>query len=401
MHDDFLVQLQPRILAGQLRFRSTMKRLVQLSRPDLFKILSAHEGDAFLEPLAFLSFSLNQPTSNLDQIFAGYLVCNDLSSRLTISTESDGSCYVPGLGYFTTDQKNSKLELAVSANRGSMYLEHRGTVVPYDLEPVVRLSETSIELIQRPVGLLANCFVSEGNSITVEISKAAAAHAANLAKAVTIISRLWPTLYQALIQTVRGVVLFHSGEMNSFATTTAHGMAFINSSLGDNEVFFVEDIAHQCGHIIFSAASVDAAEAFIMSPATPLAVFNGQSEDQRSIYVVLHGVFTEALMAKCLDACLTEKVFDASRQHELQGRLAFIMRRFAADLRNISRSGILSTQGEDLVHALYVVWTEIMIRRREMIDACDFSGQSYNFCYRTFAEQNSIFETQALESGTS
>jgi hypothetical protein len=106
-------------------------------------------------------------------------------------------------------------------------------------------------------------------------------------------------------------------------------------------------------------------------------------------------------MAKCLDACLTEKVFDASRQHELQGRLAFIMRRFAADLRNISRSGILSTQGEDLVHALYVVWTEIMIRRREMIDACDFSGQSYNFCYRTFAEQNSIFETQALESGTS
>lgn len=390
MQDDFLAQLQPRILAGQQGFRSTIKRLIQLTRPDLFETLSAHEGDAFLEPFAFLSFSFNQPTSNLDQIFAGYLVSNGLPLRLNISTASDGSFYLPQLGYFTTDRKNSTLELVVSANGGPVHLECNGSLVGYDLEPIVRVPDTSIELIQRPVGLLANCFANhEGNSIPVDISKAVAAHEVHLAKALTVISRLWPTLYEALLQTVRAVVLFRADEMNSFAATAAHGTAFINTALGDNEVFLVEDVAHQCGHIIFSAVSFEAGEDFIASPSTPISVFNGQPDDDRSIYVVLHGVFTEAIMAKCLDACLTEQVFDARRQHELQGRLAFIMRRFAADLRNISRSGILTPRGEDLVHALYMVWTEIMMQRREMIEACDFSGQAYNFCYRTFAEHNS------------
>lgn len=387
--DDFLGQLQPRILAGQQRFRSTMKRLVQLSRPDLFEILSAADDDAFLEPFAFLSFALNQPTSNLDQIFAGYFVSNGLPARLTVSTDSNGSFYVPGLGYFATAQKTSMLEFVVLANK-SMYLQRNGNSVPYVFYRASRLSETSIELVQRPIELLANCFLSpEGDLIPVDINHAVSTHAASLAKALTIISRQWPNLYEAIVQTVRRLVLFQAEGMNSFATTTAHGTAFINTLLGDDEVFLVEDLAHQCGHVIFSAASIETAEDFAVSPSTPIAVFNQQSDDQRSVYVVLHGVFTEALMAKCLDACLTAEVFAGNRNHELQGRLAFILRRFAVDLHNISKPGILSSQGKDLVHALYEVWTEITKRRTGMTEACDFSGQAYNFCYRTFAEKNS------------
>jgi hypothetical protein len=193
-----------------------------------------------------------------------------------------------------------------------------------------------------------------------------------------------------MAQTVRRLVLFSAEGMNSFATTAAHGTAFINVALGDNELFFVEDLAHQCGHVIFSAASAEAGEDFVVPPSTPISLFNNQPDDQRSVYVVLHGVFTEALMAKCLDSCLSERIFEASHEHELRGRLAFILRRFGADLRNISGTGILSSRGEDLVRALYAVWTEIMRRRKEITDSCDFSAQGYNFCYRTFVEQNSV-----------
>jgi hypothetical protein len=355
----------------------------------LFEFLSADDDESLLEPFAFLSFSLEKPASNLDQIFAGYLISRGLRSRLTVSTEGDGSFYVPELGYLTTDQKDSTLELVVPANKEPIYLQRHGGSIHYGLEQIAKLPETSIELVQRPIGLLANCFVSlEGHLIPVDIRNAVADYAAHLANAVTIIARVWPNLYQAMLQTVRRLVLFRAEGMNSFATTAAHGTAFINVDLGDNEVFFVEDLAHQCGHIIFSAASFDAAGDFAVSPATPIALFNRQPDDQRSVYVVLHAVFTEALMALCLDACLTELVFDTRRQHELRGRLAFILRRFAGDLHNISRSGILSSQGEDLVHSLYLVWAEITMRRKEMTECCDFTQQEYNFCYRTFAEKN-------------
>ena len=40
---------------------------------------------------------------------------------------------------------------------------------------------------------------------------------------------------------------------NSFATIKAHGMAFFNVYQDEyDEVFFVDDIAHQTGHIIFN-----------------------------------------------------------------------------------------------------------------------------------------------------
>ena len=387
MRDDFLSELQPRIEQGQQRFKMTMQKLVEISRPDLFELLTACDNEPFLEPFAFLSFSVGQPTANLDQVFAGYLASSGSPLRLTVSTERDGSFYVPNLGYFNTDQTDSHLELLVP----SIFLASDGNPVQYRLEPIVKWSDTSMELVQHSIALLSHCFVGlEGHRVSVDIDEAVADHSPHLAKALTVISEIWPSLYQAMTGVVRKLVLFRAEGINSFATTAAHGAAFINMALGDNEVFLVEDLAHQCGHVIFSAASSEAGESFVVAPSTPIGEFNGQPNDARSVYVVLHGVFTEALMAKCLDACLTETVFDDDREHELQGRLAFILRRFTADLRNISRSGILSSQGEELLYPIYQVWKEIMSRRQATADAFNLSSQGYNFCYQSFAQHNPI-----------
>jgi len=285
--------------------------------------------------------------------------------------------------------QDSRLDLVAPIGSNAWYVMYNGDDIPYILEPPTTVGKTTIELCRYHVPLLDRCFVgADGQAAAVDITDAATAHASHLTKALTTLHRVWPALHEAIVGVVRLVVIFRADGVNSFATTAAHGTAFLNAALGDDEVFFLEDLAHQCGHVIFSAATVKAAENFVVAPTTLMRVFNEQRTDERSVYVALHGVFTEALIAKCLDACMTNGIFSGRQHHELQGRLAFILQRFAADLRNFATPGILSTKGEELLHALREVWRDISVRRTELVTAAAMSNQGYNFSYQRYVELN-------------
>ncbi len=255
------------------------------------------------------------------------------------------------------------------------------------------MRDTTIELCRHYVYLLEHCFTGTGRSaVSIDVEAAATAHIEHLAKAFETLRHIWPALHEAINGVVRLIVVFRAEGLNSFATPAAHGTAFLNAALGDDEVFFLEDLAHQCGHVIFSAATIDAAEIFVVSPDTPMAVFSGQQADERSVYVALHGVVTEAFMAICLDRCLAEELFVGRQRHELQGRLAFILKRFTLDLRNFASRDMLRTRGEELLEDLREVWMDIVARRAQLVGTTDMSNQGYNFSYQRYAELNSGVE---------
>jgi hypothetical protein len=389
MTDDFLSRLMPRIDAGRSRFGETMQKLLRLVRPDLYELLISCDEQAFLEPLAFLYFSTEQREVSLEQVFAGYVAAARRALRAPVLSDRNGRFYVPRLGYFNTSLREQELELIVPADSDAFAVEHDGSAIPYTLEPTTTLPDTSVELCRYPMLLLDQCFVgADGQPVAVDIQNAAAAHAQHLAKAMDIIRRVWPSLYEAIVSSVRRLVIFRSDALNSFATTAAHGAAFFNAALGDDELFYLEDLAHQCGHVIFSAATFDAAEHFVVPPTTRMGAFNGQPGDDRSVYVALHGVFTEALMARCLDAWLAGGRYERGQHHELEGRLAFILKRFTADLRPFARAGILSRAGAELMSPLHETWQELAYRHRELVNASNMSNQGYNFSYRKYAELN-------------
>jgi hypothetical protein len=216
-----------------------------------------------------------------------------------------------------------------------------------------------------------------------------------LDRAFALLRGLHPELYRSLLSVLRTVVIFDGQGLNSFATPAAHGAVFINADLGDTEVFLLEELSHQGGHVLFSAATVNAPSYFDIGPETPVASFTQRRDDDRSVYVVLHGVVTEAWMAQTLDTALSRRVACGVHLHELQGRLAFTLRRFAADLQTIALPGILNDRGLSLLRVLLATYLDIARPRAELVRRADFSNQSYNFSYARYAELNPVWR-QAL-----
>jgi hypothetical protein len=167
-------------------------------------------------------------------------------------------------------------------------------------------------------------------------------------------------------------------------------MAFLNAKPSDDEVFFVEDIAHQCGHIVFSAITFDVSEILDVLPNTPLATITGRTDEPRTVYEALHGVFTEAVMLHCLSECDRHSLFAGRQQHELIGRLGFIVRRFGSDLSNLSRANLFTERGEWLFAEIAKEFKAAYESLWDRIRYLDFSNQLYNFSYLHFAELNKI-----------
>jgi hypothetical protein len=209
-----------------------------------------------------------------------------------------------------------------------------------------------------------------------------------MSSALAIIRDVCPTYYYYLVRAIKKILIFNDSRLNSFADLSAHGVVFLNVGATDNEIFFIEDIAHQGGHVVFSTSTFHNNGLFDVDQNTPLRAFTGVLQETRSIYVVLHGLFTEIAIISCLDAYLDNGDLTSRYKHELEGRLAFIISRFAMDLKNMSYNGIFSVRGREMYHHFIQVFETIYEKRRSIIRESNFSNQPYTFNYQRFTELN-------------
>lgn len=155
-----------------------------------------------------------------------------------------------------------------------------------------------------------------------------------------------------------------------------------------DEVFFIEDLVHQCGHILFNALTLNPAKWLAIDPKTPLSRLTSDLDDSRAVYVALHGVFTECLMSIALAQCFRLEIFEGRQRHELQGRLSLIMRRLQLDLQSVRNPGLCTEAGFGLVAAFAEVFDQVFELARDAIVACDLRNQPYSFCYEKFVALN-------------
>ena len=153
-------------------------------------------------------------------------------------------------------------------------------------------------------------------------------------------------------------------------------------------MFFIEDLAHQCGHILFSALSVNRDDYLRVDSNTPLQQITGTEGEQRDLYTALHGVFTEALMCIALYYCLEAGVFTEAKMHELLGRLSFVMKRFHLDLLNLNHEGLFTDRGLAIIRDCGRAFDDIFRQTKGRITRFDLSNQSYTFSYDRFAALN-------------
>lgn len=321
---------------GQRQLAETVRVLIYRTAPDLFARMPFQHDAAFLDPLLFAWLTASDPPMSLAQ---------------------------------TVDDARAAQLIPIRAALSS--------------------DDAAIELFSGRHPLLDRFFVEEGgNPDDMELVEVANDHAGHLRTAFQLIVRHCPDMAADIATTTRRVMLFRAPVPNSFATLSAHGAVFFNVPERADEVFFLEDIAHQCAHVMFNALTLDKRCFLAVDPALPLAAITGDPAEPRKLYSAFHALYTYTLICRLLATLCERRVFAGRRAHELLGRLGYTLRKFGWDLALLGKRDLYTARGQLCFRRFAVQYRHHLARWSALVDRLDFANQPYNFSYERFAERN-------------
>ena len=370
--------------SGQAAFAEMAKRLLHYRAPALLAFLPEGDSRPLLDPVVFASLCLDSSPLPVEQALLGYMEIESRPSSLRVRSDREGVIYLPNIGYLNTERPDADFLLQIPENGSQFRVNSTTGEINYHFEPLTLIPGTRIELSRRVPASFYSFHAGKDGAVADDVTGAVVkAHESQVFKAFLTLAKVYPAFIDALNDVVRSVVLFRSDCHNSFSSLAAHGAAFFNVDKSANEVFFIEDILHQCGHVLFSSMTYESDSYFTVA-ADHFLPHQDQRAETRSVYVVLHALFTEAAMSEGMNECCNAGAFEGQSRHELVGRIAFIMRRFEADIKSLISSELLSQKGLAIVSQFCKVFTKIYEDRKKEISNFDFSNQPYTFSCEKF-----------------
>jgi hypothetical protein len=376
-----LVWLEERAAAGRLDYADTLRALVIDADPALAAGLPFEKDSVFLEPSLFAVFaSPGEGGATLPQRLAAAFA-GRAGRTLPVRSDGAGTIHLPRLGQLSTALGDAEFKLV--RRGGEWHLSYAGKPVPFTPAPVhiVRGIEllTAIPPYFRPL-------LPAADRDGAAIDEAAFARAA--AAALDAVAAAWPAMSRCLRAHLRTIVALPADGVNSFAAPAAHGAIFVSVADTLTVPQLIEELAHQGGHVIFGAATVDPGPLLEVAPDTPMRAYSDAAEDRRSVYEALHGLLTEALMVVVLDRCLSLRRWSARERLELRGRLAYIGVRAHGELASFAAAGLLSPEGRGLRDLVAACLYPSLQRRRRELEPLDLSQQPYAFDEAVFRRVN-------------
>lgn len=372
---------------GQQYFSSNLKLMVQSVAKELFDRLDDENNAVFLNPMLFAFLNFEEGEISLDQILYGSIAPEKRPACIEVLSNTKGEIYLPALGCLKLAvHQEQKCQLLTK--NGRIEVCSREKLIPITLKTNPIIPHTNIE-----VQCIPNPFTNNliGNYIPgLEAFCADQDNLEALNKAVSILREYYPEFYNLFCLVTRWIMPFSNSASNSFASLAMHGVCFINTHNGDGVVFLIEDIVHQCGHIIFSALTYKPQEYFSIDPETPVRRFTNDTKDDRTLYVLFHGVFTEGLMCEAFDICLKNKLFKGQEEHEVKGRFSFILLRFLLDMEILNKNNHFSKAGQRIYDELYKNMLDKYKRYAFLLTTYNLANQTYNFDYSKFALKNEL-----------
>lgn len=361
---------------------NTIQLLLYIENSSILEKIDFEEEAIFIEPLLFTYFNTKKDKifsiSMLSEIMQGYFVEKE-PLLLNDSFNEEGIAYVPKLGYF--DRGGSKVE--------NIYI----------------IDNSSIELLIYPIVHLKTIFrdlseiVLDWNKIEISndfILKNKKA----LTAAIQFMKKSNKAHFNLIEQCCKKIVLFKTDpkNTNSFATINAHGIAFFNVYQDDyDEVFFVDDIAHQTGHIILTTILFERKKYFLIDENQKIGTITKNESEYRSFYILFHALYTYYTTFLCLDACLQNNYFNKRQIHEAKGRIGFYLFKCESDLLNFQKvinyyekiENVLSIEGIEIFQNIENKYFE-MLKKSNDIPLFNFKNHPYNFTYSEFIKLNPL-----------
>lgn len=403
------------LISGKEKLIHNIKLVLYNKSPNIFEELDFDNNLIYTDPIVFAGInSILKP--NIDDLLWGYKPHISTDNMLKIATDENGICYISNVGYFYTNFKSSSLNLSFSNNE--FVLKNKNLELVHFNYKTCFLIHDRFEVLLHPYELLKEHFYDGDEKIVdVEITEVTKDHLPYLSKAFDIIEECSPDFYELLEICVRKLVIFKSNtydlegaeivERNSFATLSVHGCAFFNAFQDNyNEVYFIEDVAHQCGHVIFNTYLASEPNLFLIDPETNIAAIEEVKEynETRSLFVVVHAMYTYDCIFTCFNDCLVNNVFknDKDKEHELIGRLVFNLNKFVNDfnlLSQLDNSGTnlyFNDAGMQLLRGFLTTYKRVLEKSSKIIKDIDLSNQPYNFSYKIFLQHNPIKQNETI-----
>ena len=366
----------------------------QINRGDkahLLNMLDFDNDELFLEPSSFFHFAdvaKDPPNASLEQSLLFSLTKGSLEYPNDVYSDEQGLIHLPSYGYLVVEPKQS-FELTFSASEQKIQLSKDGKDVSFEHKPFTFIRGTNIKLLESQSELLTNL---ELKTIFDEpMTRTVTENEEKIGNAIAIMKEIAPLFTEMVELVTRDITLFRSSNHFSMASINQFGSAFLNlSDENQNEPFFIEDIAHQCGHVIFYTLTMDAAKFFSSPKDTPLKDFTYVSYEKRDLYGAFHGLFTYTTIANCLDLVIEHRKLEGELLVETYARLAFFLAKFRKDLVAMEENNILSKLGFEYFDMFHSAYLRINEKHKHIARTFDFSNQNYLFSWKAFKQLNDV-----------
>ncbi len=299
---------------NQAALCDSMKAALYAEDQKLFDLLEFDNDRIFLEPSLlcyFLSPVEKEKKITLQQSLFGYISSSNRQSTLKLKSDLFGLTNIPNLGYLKTKP-----------------FEERDWHFDEIIEVLVNnrfLNDSSIRLCLHPTDQLAWV---ENISFNEPTTQTLASNITALNEACRFIQDFIPAFWKLIEIVTREFVVFNSPNHNSFAGISHHGTAYFNTEdKNQTPVFFIDDISHQCGHIIFNALTLDYERYLRVKKDKALSEFIDDKKDPREVYGAFHGLFTYTCILYSLEKLL-DSTWNEKYKGEAIGRLGFYMNKF-------------------------------------------------------------------------
>lgn len=405
MKNELFYQFQKtNILNGLEKLADNIKLILYQNDSTVFDRIDFNADRAYLEPLLFAFFNSSKGRSeSLESLLFGYVKPALRPKQIEVVSDRNGRIYLPNFGWLLTEYQNFKFILVFDKD-GTVSLYNDKNKMGHTFESIEFVENTNIEILKYPVPLLEQFYFDvNGAIIDVEIENITRKHKAHLAEAYGLLRKYVAKHFELIELACPKCIIFNVDTYlrNSFATLSAQGISFFNAYQDDyNEVFFVDDIAHQTGHVIFNALIYEVENFLLVNQETILQ--NVEVEhivvETRNIHVIFHALYTYHITFNCLTSCLEADCFKGEKYHEALGRIRYYIDKCYQDLLlidnpiesdEVSRH-IFTEDGLIIYQEVKETFKSMVSKWGSLVKGFNLTNQPYNFTYSKFIELNPL-----------
>lgn len=196
-----------------------------------------------------------------------------------------------------------------------------------------------------------------------------------------------PNIFSQIEKVTNEILIHMSDSSNSFVSEKTMGTIFLYPKELPTICYFIEELAHQGGHLILLAASRSPSDYFKYEQEAYNQNHHSNTEN-RTNYVVFHSIFTLAMIATCFKDTLKFNLLEKEQNFEALGRLIYASKRFELDTINLLKLNILNDEGLILLKKLTDSVNSAVSEIKDVVINLDMRGHEYDFSTKTFFSKN-------------